>query len=130
MALYDCRDEDCMPCKTQFRQHAATIAQRDAQVMRRTAAARLEVPDDWTPRYNCTFPAVPLHLPRKTMAEALEAIRFHECTLLRRPEGGWWVAPDTGPDNAFTISNTRFAADLNDAVSAADQIDRRRTGRW
>jgi hypothetical protein len=84
-----------------------TRDQADAQVMRHTAAAQ-----------------------RRTMAEALEAIRFHECTLLRRPEGGWWVAPDTGPDNAFTISNTRFAADLDDAVSAADQIDRRRTGRW
>lgn len=82
-----------------------TLPQRDAQVMRLSRSAQ-----------------------RRTLASALADIRWFECTLMRDPDGGWWVAPDGG--GAYADSMTRHCADLDDAVSAADQIDRRRTNRW
>lgn len=74
------------------------------------------------------------HEPRLTTAAAISLqkavrdCRFFDCTLWRRPKGGWYVAPMSGGP-AFIASMTRFAMSLEDAVYAADRIDRKRTGR-
>ncbi len=72
-----------------------------------------------------------VHPPTKSdyqeeLRKTLESMRFYECTLMRDPEGGWWVAPDGG-DSTFNTSMTRHAEDLEQAEMFASQIFRKRT---
>lgn len=61
---------------------------------------------------------------RKAVGDALH----FDCTLIRRPEGGWYVA--SIPECNINDSRTRLVDSLDDVFGAAKSIDRVRTGSW
>ncbi len=65
-----------------------------------------------------------------TEDQAQRRVEWFECTLVACPQGGWYVAPYSPIGGAFPGSLTWRVDTLEEAVARADQIDRKRTGRY